>query len=135
MPSRRYYMAILPVEHINGKMAPVAVKCPNTSDPAEVDNAGFWYGYRIPGRSASRFGIRTKSRLLTAHPYTPAEQENRTLFALSLQSVREHANIAPDWRLMLADFDNQREYISPQGYAVARCRDNGGEWPREWIAD
>lgn len=134
MSSHRYYIATLPVDHINGKMAPVAQTCPDTADPAAVENAGFWYGYRIPGRNISRYGIRTKSRLLTAHPYKPAELENRTLFTAALLAVNEHASIAGDWRLMMQDFYAQSDYISPRGFAVAKCRENGGEWPPEWVA-
>lgn len=135
MSTHRYYIATIPVDHINGKMAPVAVTCPDTTDPAAVENPGFWYGYRVPGRSVSRYGIRTRGRLLTAHPYTAAELENRTLFTLALQAVREHASISADWELMMNDFRAQKDYISPYGYAVARSRENGGNWPHEWIGD
>lgn len=131
MPSRRYYIAIAPVEHINGKMAPVAVKCPNTEGPETF--TGFWYGYRRRNIPTSRYGIRTKSRDLLTKPYTPAEDENRTLFTASLHATFTHKTIAADWTLMMADFRAQDRYTTPIGYAVAACRSNGGEWPPDWI--
>lgn len=135
MPSRRYYIALAPVDHINGKMAPVRVKCPNTTDSEAVEVSGFWYGYRHHNRpDISRYGIRTMCRDLNTKPYTTAEDENRSLFTASLQAVNTHHSIAADWSLMLADFDKQRRYISPIGYAVAACRSNGGQWLPEWTA-
>lgn len=132
MPSRRYYIMIAPFDHVNGKMAPVAVKCPNTEGHQTFD--GFWYGYRRPKINVSRYGIRTHGRDLSEHPYTPAEDENRTLFTTSLHSVYTHKAIAPDWTLMLQDFARQTRYTTPIGFAVAACRSNGGEWLTDWIA-
>lgn len=135
MPSRRYYIAIAPVSHVNGKMAPVRVKCPNSDDPEHLEVPGFWYGYRLSSRpDISRYGIRTMCRDLTTKPYTPAEDENRTLFTSSLFAVYDHKEVAADWALMLADFARQDRYVSPIGYAVAACRSNGGEWLENWIA-
>lgn len=130
MPSRRYYIAIAPVEHINGKLAPVAVKCPNSAEGGTVD--GFYYGYRRRSIPVSRFGIRTKCRSLDANPYTASEDENRTLFTASLHAVYEHKSIASDWAAMLVDFDKQRQYTTPIGFAVASCRSAGGVWPARW---
>lgn len=133
MPARRYYIAILPVSHINGKMAPVSVKCPDTDDPAAVDNAGFWYGYRLSKKpNVNYYGIRTKSRNLQNKPYTANELESRTLFTTALIAVREHFGVSPDWELMLEDFNKQSEYITPRGYAVSKCRANNGEWLEKW---
>lgn len=133
MPCRRYFIALAPVAHINGKMAPVAVKCSNTEDPEHTHARGFWYGYkRQAAPNVSRFGIRTICRDLTAHPYTPAEDENRTIFTASLHAVYEHKMIAADWALMLADFSRQTQYATPLGYAVAGVRSNGGVWLEEW---
>lgn len=133
MPSKRYYIATIPVDHINGKMAPVANKCPDTDDPSKLENPGFWYGYRLPKRpGVNYYGIRTQSRNLQTKPYTASEEENRTLFTQSLLSVNEHFGVSPDWELMLDDFNNQREYITPRGYAVAQCRANNGEWLDRW---
>ena len=135
MPSRRYYISIAPVAHINGKMAPVAVKCKNTEDPEHTTATGFWYGYRRKeAPDINRFGIRTQCRDLTTHPYTAEEDENRTLFTASLNSVYVHKKITADWALCLADFARQKEYATPLGYAVAACRANGGDWLPEWIA-
>ena len=134
MPSRRYYIAIAPIDHINGKMAPARVKCPNTEDPDHTTVQGFWYGYKRPNIDVSRFAIRTECRDLTEHPYTPAEDENRSLFTASLMTVRDHHQIAADWSLMLEDFHRQKRYTTPIGYAVAACRANGGEWLEEWTS-
>lgn len=135
MASRRFYIAIAPVAHINGKMAPQRVKCANTEDPEHTTVSGFWYGYRRQANpDVSRFGIRTECRDLTTHPYTTAEDENRTLFTSSLFAVYDHKTIAEDWALMLNDFKAQKKYTTPIGFAVAACRSNGGEWLPEWIA-
>lgn len=132
MPSRRYYIAISPIDHINGKMAPTRVKCPNTEDPEHTTVSGFWYGYRRPGIDINRYAIRTECRDLTTHPYTTREDENRTLFTASLHAVFTHKAIAVDWALMIEDFKHQDRYTTPIGFAVAACRSNGGEWLEEW---
>lgn len=134
MPSRRYYIAIAPVAHINGKMAPGRKKCPNTDDPEQIETSGFWYGYKRQARpDVSRYGIRTRGRDLNTHPYTIAEDENRTLFTSSLFAVYDHQGIEGDWKLMMTDFRAQSHYRTPIGYAVAVCRQNAGEWPGRWI--
>ena len=122
----------MPVEHLNGKLAPVDTVVHNTSDPSELVQEGFWYGYKIKGRQTSRFGIRKNARNLNNNPYTPAEDENRILFAASLQAVYAHKQNVQDWALMLVDFDKQQRYISPIGFAVAACRENQGVWPDRW---
>lgn len=134
MPARRYYIATLPVQHINGKMAPVAVKCSNSPDPSSEPEVSYWYGYRHRATPlVSRYGIRSQRRDLTAKPYTAAEDENRTLFTMALNAVNDHYDIAADWELCMADFKRQYDYATPRGYAVARCRQNDGAWPAEWI--
>lgn len=135
MPSRRYYIAIAPVQHLNGKLAPCRVKCPNTSEPEPEPVTGFMYGYkRKESPEISRFGFRDMCRDLNTHPYTPAEEENRILFTASLAAVHEHKAIAADWALCMADFERQDRYKTPIGFAVAACRYNGGEWLEDWVA-
>lgn len=135
MPSRRYYIAIAPISHINGKMAPNRVKCPNTDDPEHTHVSGFWYGYkRRSNPEVSRFGIRDKCRDLNTNPYTAAEDENRTLFRASLVAVYDHKAVQEDWALCMADFSRQDRYTTPIGYAVAAVRANGGQWLDEWTA-
>lgn len=134
MPSRRYYIALAPVDHINGKMAPARVKCPNTEDPEHTTVSGFWYGYRRPKIDINRYAIRTRCRDLTQKPYTPAEDENRILFTSSLHAVYAHQAIPADWALMLIDFRAQDTYTTPIGFAVACCRSNGGAWLPGWVA-
>lgn len=133
MPSRRYYIGIAPIEHLNGKLAPCRVKCPNTDDPDKV-NEGFFYGYRRRGSSVSRFGVRTLSRNLNTHPVTAAEDENRTLFTAALFAVYDHQQQQEDWNLMLKDYHAQNDYATAIGYAVAKCRANGGEWLHKWTS-
>lgn len=135
MPARRYYIATLPVQHINGKMSPVAVKCSNSADPSQEPEVSYWYGYRHKASpNVSRYGIRSQRRDLSTKPYTAQEDENRTLFTSSLQAVNEHYQIAGDWELCERDFLQQFDYATPRGYAVARCRANGGIWPEEWTS-
>lgn len=133
MPSRRYYTAILPVQHINGKLAPIRVKCPNTYDPEGEKPLGFMYGYKRKKQPhISRFGFRDSCRNLNTHPYTTSEQESRDLFTSSIVTVHEHMKIAEDWKLCLVDFNNSSGYVTPIGYAIAACRANGGQWLPEW---
>lgn len=93
------------------------------------------YGYKKKNApEVSRFGIRYKCRDLNANPYTAAEDENRTLFRMSLDAVFTHKAIAGDWALCMDDFNAQERYLTPIGFAVAACRSNGGEWLEDWIA-
>lgn len=135
MPAKRYYTATLPVDHINGKMAPVATICSNTDDPEHAPEVSFWYGYKHRATPhISRYGIRTVHRDLTTNPYTPKEDENRTLFTASLTEVYKHQKYPPDWALMQADFKMQSRYKTEIGYAVAAVRSNGGVWLQEWVS-
>lgn len=134
MPSRRYFITIAPVSHLNGKLAPTYIKCPNTDEPG-TEYPGFWYGYkRRSNPSVSRFGVRYHGRDLIAHPITPAEDENRTLFTSSLFAVYDHQQVEQDWQLMLEDYKSQTKYNTPIGFAVASCRANGGEWLEKWTS-
>ena len=132
MPSRRYYITTLPVAHLNGKLDQVSNIVHNTRDPEQLDQPGFWYGYKVRGRDISRFGIRKHARNLNTNPYTSAEEENRTLFTASLLAVQTHRSVASDWSKMLVDFDKQTRYISPIGFAVSETRKNLGIWPAKW---
>lgn len=133
MSAKRYYIAMIPVSHINGKMAPVAEKCPNTEDPESQDNRGFWYGYRHRATpTISRYGIRKVSRNLIAHPYTTQEQENRDLFTASLNAVNTNLQDTMRRTLCERDFLLQHDYATLRGYAIATTRANNGEWPQEW---
>lgn len=132
MPSARYYIALAPVEHINGKMAPVKVKCPDTEDPEKVKVSGFWYGYRKKGSNVSRYAIRETCRDLTKNPYTTQELENRDLFRVSLLCVYYNKNIPAHWEKMLLEYESQHDYLTPLGYAIAKVRENNGEWLERW---
>lgn len=133
MPARRYYIATLPVQHINGKMAPVRVKCSNVAAGDTPPETSFWYGYRLQSSpDISRYGIRTEHRMLEDKPYTAAEEENRTLFTMSLQAVNLHRQIAGDWEQCKNSYQGQKDYKTLNGYAVAMTRQNQGIWPEEW---
>lgn len=135
MSSRRYYIAIAPVQHLNGKLAPCRVRCPNTLDPETEKGNAFFYGYkRRSNPEISRFGVRDKCRDLNTNPYTAAEDENRTLFRVSLADVYDHKAVQGDWALCMADFSRQDRYTTPIGYAVAAVRANDGQWLEEWTA-
>ena len=133
MPARRYYIATIPVDHINGKMAPVRIKVSNVPAGVTPPETSFWYGYRLQSSpNVSRYGIRTEHRMLEDKPYTPAEEENRTLFTLALNAVNLHREIAGDWELCKESWKEQDEYKTLNGFAVAVTRANEGIWPEQW---
>lgn len=135
MPAKRWFIAYIPVQHINGKMAPVDYKVANVPSGVEPDDHSFWYGYRHRATpDISRYGIRSQHRELSTHPYSPAEEENRLLFTAALNNVYLHREIATEWELCLAAYNRQKDYATPIGFAVAICRANNGDWPQEWTA-
>lgn len=132
--SRRFYIPMVPVSHINGKIAPQWYKAKNTTDPEHTEIEGYFYGYRhIYNPSKSCFGIRKVRRNLLEHPYTTSEQENRDLFTASLIEVNTHLQVDGDRQLCEDSFAKQKSYNTLRGYAVAMVRANGGEWLAEWI--
>ena len=133
MPSRRYYITTAPVAHINGKMAPVEIRCSNSYDPESETPVSFWYGYRRNiAPNTSRFAIRSNRRNLTSNPYTDDEQDNRDLFTNSLNAVYTNMRIGTRKMLCVLDFNRQSKYTSLYGYAIAETRANGGVWPARW---
>lgn len=131
--SKRFFIPVLPVGHINGKIAPQSYKAKNTDDPDKKQIDGYFYGYRRKSNpSKSCFGIRTNCRDLIEHPYTTAEQENRDLFSISLLEVQIHWQDLEERALCVADFEKQKYYHTPRGFAVAMVRENGGQWLEDW---
>lgn len=133
MPAKRYYITLAPIEHINGKLAPAALRCSNTDTPDAPANT-YFYGYRrAASGDRSLFGVRSNPRNLNTNPYTADETTNRNLFTASLAVVR--SNLAMDERRALAqsDFDCQTQYTTLQGYCVAAVRANNGIWLPQWI--
>lgn len=131
--SKRWFIPLPPIEHINGKIENTAVKCPNTYDSEKVYNNGFLYGYRHKTNiNKSCFAVRHKSRDLNNKPYTDNELENRGLFTATLNAVNTHLQIVDDLALVTADFERQKYYTTIRGYAIAKVRANNGEWLREW---
>lgn len=130
--SRRYFTTTLPVEHINGKMAPSSTRCKNTYNPDD-EHESYYYGYKRVANSVSRYAIRTKSRDLNTKPYTTQENENKALFTSSIEQVQRYRREPQAWELCMQDFRLQHDYVTPIGFAIAMTRKNGGEWLPEWI--
>lgn len=130
--SRRWYIPMMPISHINGKIAPQSYKASNTDDPEKTEIDGYFYGYRHKFSKKNCFGIRKRCRDLTKNPYTTAEQENRDLFSISLLEVQMHWQNEDERKLCIADFEKQNYYHTARGMAIALVRENGGEWLPEW---
>ena len=127
--SRRFFYTTLPIEHVNGKMSRAAQKVKNAqnSNPSE---SAFYYGYRHKKSNLSRYGLREIPRNLTANPYTAAEQGNKDNFA---QAVRNAKTIiaTPAMKSKLLPLFERSDYHRLYNFAVAKCRENGGEIPPE----
>lgn len=132
MPSKRYYIARLPFEHINGKLSPVRVKCPYSDKEEDIYTDGFYYGYRHKYETKSRFAVRTRCRNLNTNPITAAEQTNNALFAQSCAVVAAALRDSRKRQLCRADYSRQSNYPTLRGYAVAQVRANGGNWLSRW---
>lgn len=130
--SRRYFTTTLPVEHINGKMAPSSTRCKNTTTPEE-EHESFYYGYRRVDRNISRYALRSTPRDLNTNPYTTRELESRTLFVNAIAAVKAYRREPIPWGKCLEEYRKQNTYSTPFGFAIATCRKNGGEWPERWI--
>lgn len=130
--SRRYFTTTLPVEHINGKMAPSSTRCKNTYTP-EGEHESYYYGFRRLVKSVNRYAIRSIPRDLNTNPYTARELESRALFTSSIAEVQRYRREPIFWAKCLEDFRKQSTYSTPIGFAIAACRKNGGEWPERWI--
>ena len=134
MASRRWYIATAPVEHINGKMAPVREKCRNVQTESEAEQRGYTYGYMHKSRmGVSRFAVRTRGRVLQKNPYRTPERMNRQAFADSCESAGWIVHTPSVWNIVLAEFNAQSKYVTPYGYCVAQIRLNGGDVPERWL--
>lgn len=129
--SRRYFTTTLPVEHINGKMAPSSVKCKNTHN-LDGEHESYYYGYRRLVKSVNRYAIRSIPRDLNTKPYTAHELQSRALFVNSIAAVHAYRREPIPWGLCLEEYRKQDIYQTPIGFAIATCRKNGGEWPERW---
>lgn len=130
--SRRYFTTTLPVEHINGKMAPTSTRCKNTYTP-EDEHESYYYGYRRVKSVINRYAIRSIPRDLNTNPYTARELESRALFTSSIAEVQRYRREPIPWAMCLEEFRSQNTYQTPIGFAIATCRKNGGEWPVRWL--
>lgn len=131
MATRRYYIATLPVEHINGKMDQVSNVVHNTPNPPAVPVDGFWYGYRPYWSSRSFFGIRRNPRNLSTNPYTQDELEQRTLFTDSIAAVNAAWSDLTKRDKCLQEFYTSN-FSTPRGFAVHETYLNQGVWPSRW---
>lgn len=129
--SRRYFTTTLPVEHINGKMAPSTTRCKNTYTP-EGEHESFYYGFRRLVK-VNRYAIRSVPRDLNTKPYTSRELESRALFTSSIAEVQRYRREPIPWAKCLEEYHKQDTYSTPIGFAIATCRKNRGEWPVRWI--
>lgn len=127
--SRRFFHTTMPIDHVNGKMSRVSQKVANATNSEPSANA-FYYGYRHKKSNLSRYGLREIPRNLTANPYTAAEQVNKEDFA---QAVRNAKTIiaTPAMKSKLLPLFERSNYHRLYNYAVAKCRENGGEIPPE----
>ena len=133
MPTRRYYICTLPIEHINGKMDQVKNVVRNTPNPPAEPVDGFWYGYRPRWSNVSYYGIRREPRNLTTNPYTPAELEHRGLFTTALLAVKDAWVVTSKRTKCLNEWENTRTgYATARGYAIAETYANEGVWPDRW---
>lgn len=134
MPSRRYYITFAPVEHINGKMAPVRVRCRNVQTEEEAEQPGFYYGYQKRTKpNTSRYAVRTRGRVLSANPYTAKEEYNQFIFSDSIYEVNYYKQAEPEaWERMLAEFRTQKKYQYPWNFAIAETIKNNGSFPQRW---
>lgn len=133
MPTRRYYIAVLPIEHINGKMDQVSNVVHNTQNPPAEPVDGFWYGYRPYWANRSYYGIRRNPRNLTTNPYTQEELDQRTLFTDSLSAVNAAWSNPIKRKKCLDEFyTDPKNYKTPRGFAVGETYNNGGTWPSRW---
>lgn len=132
MPSKRYIVTTLPIEHINGKIANSSVRCPNSD--TERENTGFLYGYRHRNDlNTSRFGVRVKSRNLTQKPYTDKELLNKRLFMSALTLARSVIEDDITRQVAAQEFAKQNRYLTLRGYIIATIRNNGGLIPSHWL--
>lgn len=129
--SRRYFVTTLPVEHINGKMASSSTRCKNTYTPEE-DQTSYYYGYRRHKKNVSRYALRSIPRDLNTKPYTAEENANKALFTASIAEVQRYRREPQAWSKCIEEFNQQNNYATPIGFAIATCRKNGGEWPSRW---
>ena len=135
MPSRRYYIAKAPIEHINGKMAPVRQKCKNVQNESEAVQEGYMYGYtRFPRPDISRYAYRDRGRVLSAHPYTSREYDLQYYFSRGVYYYKRYRDTQPNnrWTALQNAFAAQCQYSTAYTLCIAKVIQNRGSWPAEW---
>lgn len=122
----------MPVQHVNGKLAPSSQVVHNQPDSSETED-GFYYGYRLNKRpEVSRYGLRDRARNLSEHPYTEGEEANKELFAYCVNKAKELLH-SIEWLMRITRaFKSQRHYIRVYNYAIAELIRHNGSIPPYW---
>ena len=131
MPSKRYIITAIPIEHINGKMANNNVVCKNKEGGGTND--GFFYGYRKGYSLVNRYGIRTESRNLTDKPYSQSELNAQTLFTTSSKQTKIVFRTLTIYIAAQTEFYAQKNYKTLYGYIFSEIYKNNGVIPPRWI--
>lgn len=130
MPSKRYIITAIPIEHINGKMANGNIVCKNKEGGGTND--GFYYGYRKGYSLVNRYGIRTESRNLTDKPYSQAELDAQTLFTTSSKQTKTVYHTLTIYIAAQTEFYAQNKYKTLYGYIFSEIYKNSGVIPPRW---
>lgn len=125
--ARRYYIAHLPISHINGKLAPAAVKCSNQAD-TDTNGISFLYGYRRRRDGRSRYAYRSKCRNLAVKPYTAAEIASRNSFTNAIAVAKNNRH---KWSNAAQEFEKSK-YKVLYNFIIAAILNNNGIFPSRW---
>lgn len=130
MPSKRYIITAIPIEHINGKMANGNIVCKNKEGGGTND--GFYYGYRKSYSIVNRYGIRTESRNLTDKPYSDGELAAQSLFKTTVQQCKIVYSTLQYYIAAQTEFVAQDKYKTLYGYIFSEIYKNNGVIPPRW---
>lgn len=135
MSVHRYLTFYAPVEHINGKIAPSAVKVKNVQNEPTEPAEGFPYGYRKANQGyISRFAVRSKPRVLSQKPYTRREYDLQYYFRRGVYHYTRYRDTQPNnrWTALQNAFASQSQYTTAYTLCIAKVIQNRGAWPDEW---
>lgn len=126
---RRFFETIVPITHLNGKLAPAAEICHPLPDSSS-SLVSFLYGYRKKGNPRSRFALRTKARNLAVKPYTAGETAAKSTFTAAVAAVIANRS---NWHNAVPDFQQQSKYVTLYNFILAETIKNGGVFPNKWL--
>lgn len=122
----------MPVDHLNGKLAPSSVVCHNQPD-TDVSGTSFYYGYRYRNKpDTSRYAIREKSRNLSVNPYTVGEEASKQAFSDAVAQAQHVLSNPTTYPGVTSAFRSQHRYIRRYNYVIATLILTGGDIPPEW---